>query len=86
MPAVENGVAVFGVSVGFFFFVSIVWPGPCEFGRLSVVLLSELDFALDFFALPIVRLIKKSQRLQTNSRQYSYSKSAFSGVCADFFR
>ncbi len=83
MPAVENGVAVFGVSVGFFCLVSQVWPGPCEFGRLAVVLLSERGFALECFALPIVRLIKKSQRLQTNSRQYSYSNSAYSGVCAD---
>ena len=58
MPAVEKRVAVFGVSVGFFFFVSQVWPGSCEFGRLSVVLLSVRIFALGFFALPIVRLIK----------------------------
>ena len=58
MPAVENGVAVFGVLVGFFFFVSQVWPGSCEVGRLYVVLLSVRIFAFKIFALPIVRLIK----------------------------
>ncbi len=75
MPAVENEVAVFGVSVGFFFFVSQVWPGSCEFGRLSVVWLSERIFAFKFFALPIVRLIKIAKVTIHASELFFFSSS-----------
>ena len=77
MPAVENKVAVFGVSVGFFFFVSQIWPGSCEFGKLSVVWLSERIFAFKCFAFPIVRLIEiaKVTNLFTRIELFVFSSS-----------
>ena len=83
MPAVENGVVVFGVRVGRLCSGSQVWPGSCECVRFAVVLLSALFFALLFFALPIVRLIKFAKVTNQFTPVSLLLNPAVSGVCAD---